>query len=88
MSLDEIIAGSEEDNIFDRAEDDELDQFIPPQQRTGTFAIGSDIRRAIENDDYGEGVGGKSKDNKLEPKSLPRLDESDEESPYIETKDS
>ena len=81
MSLGDIIA-SEDDDVFERAPDEELVQFLSPEQRTGKFAFGSDPRQ-MEPQNEAQPFGGFSmQDATARQKQLPPLLVDGADNPY------
>ena len=81
MSLGDMIA-SEDDDVFERAPDEELEQFISPEQRTGTFAFGSDPRQMVPQTEPQPFGGFVMHDTTVRENQLPPLLESNEDNPY------
>ena len=83
MSLGDIIA-SEDDDVFERAPDEELEQFLSPDQRTGKFAFGSDPRQmAPQNEPKPFGGFNLHDATARENKLLPLLEDG-EDNPYAD----
>ena len=81
MSLGDIIA-SEDDDVFERAPDEELVQFLSPDQRTGKFAFGSDPRQMAPQNEPQPFGGFIMQDATARENKLPPLLEIDADNPY------